>query len=144
VSAVAPLVPELIVTDIARSRAFYEGVLGFSVMWERPEEGFVYLGREGAEIMLDLVSEKTAERGFLLGPLDYPCGRGVSFQIRASDVDALYSRAVAANGRITLAMEEKWYRAGVRELGNRQFIVADPDGYLLRFFQDLGERAIPA
>ncbi len=35
----ARLVPELIVTDIERSLAFYVGVLGFSVLYERPEEG---------------------------------------------------------------------------------------------------------
>jgi len=29
-----------------------------------------------------------------------------------------------------------------RAVGNRQFVVPDPDGYLLRFFQDLGERPI--
>jgi len=27
--------------------------------------------------------------------------------------------------------------------GNRQFLLQDPDGYLLRFFQDLGETAAP-
>jgi hypothetical protein len=38
-------------------------------------------------------------------------------------------------------MEEKWYRMNDSKVGNRQFIVLDPDGYLLRFVQDLGERA---
>lgn len=47
------LVPELICSDIARSRAFYCDVLGFSVVYERPGERFVYLEREGAEIMLE-------------------------------------------------------------------------------------------
>ena len=28
--------------------------------------------------------------------------------------------------------EEKWYRAGDIEIGVRQFLVQDPDGYLLR------------
>lgn len=28
--------------------------------------------------------------------------------------------------------------------GNRQFVVADPDGYLLRFFSDLGQRPVTA
>jgi hypothetical protein len=37
-------------------------------------------------------------------------------------------------------METRWYRIGRIERGNRQFVVADPDGYLLRFFEDLGER----
>ena len=30
--------------------------------------------------------------------------------------------------------EESWYRRGSEENGNRQFVVADPDGYLLRFY----------
>ena len=36
--------------------------------------------------------------------------------------------------------EERWYRQGEAERGDRQFVVEDPDGYLLRFFSDLGER----
>ena len=36
---------------------------------------------------------------------------------------------------------ERWYRKNGAEVGNRQFVVADPDGYLLRFFEDLGSRA---
>jgi hypothetical protein len=43
--------------------------------------------------------------------------------------------------RIVRELEERWYRRGDTRLGNHQFVVADPDGYLLRFFQDLGERA---
>lgn len=39
-------------------------------------------------------------------------------------------------------MEEKWYRATDKELGNKQFLVQDPDGYLLRFFQDLELRTL--
>lgn len=37
-----------------------------------------------------------------------------------------------------LEVEDKWYRKDDYEVGNRQFVVADPDGYLLRFFQPLG------
>jgi hypothetical protein len=39
-----------------------------------------------------------------------------------------------------MAPEEKWYRTGARETGVRQFLVQDPDGYLLRLQQRLGER----
>jgi hypothetical protein len=35
-------------------------------------------------------------------------------------------------------VEEKWYRVNDQETGNKQFLVQDPDGYLLRFFEDLG------
>ena len=41
-----------------------------------------------------------------------------------------------------LPLEGRWYRRGAGEVGNRQFAVADPDGYLLRFFTDLGERPL--
>ena len=37
-------------------------------------------------------------------------------------------------------MEEKWYRKNDTEVGNKQFLVQDPDGYILRFFQNLGMR----
>ncbi len=135
------LVPELYCSDIAGSLAFYTGVLGFAVRYARPEEGFAYLEREGAELMLDaLTAPDPASRTWLAGPLEAPFGRGINLQIRVSDVDALHRAAIAAGARIFLEMEERWYRADDREVGNRQFILLDPDGYLLRFYQDLGRR----
>ena len=50
----------------------------------------------------------------------------------------------AASWPLYLAPEEKWYRAGNRESGVRQFIVQDPDGYLLRFQESLGLRQHPS
>jgi catechol 2,3-dioxygenase-like lactoylglutathione lyase family enzyme len=47
------LVPELVCSDLARSLDFYVGVLGFAVVYERTEERFAYLEREGAELMLE-------------------------------------------------------------------------------------------
>lgn len=34
------LVPGLLVTDIAASLAFWRNILGFRVLFDRPEEGF--------------------------------------------------------------------------------------------------------
>jgi catechol 2,3-dioxygenase-like lactoylglutathione lyase family enzyme len=131
------LVPELLVSDIATSRTFYLDVLGFSVMWERPAEKFLYLGREGAELMLE---QPTHGRHFLAGKLEHPYGRGMNLQIKVSAVDALHDSVIRSGAPIYLPMEEKWYRTGDHFSGNRQFIVSDPDGYLLRFFEDLGSR----
>lgn len=135
----AKLVPELVCSDFERSLRFYTEVLGFDVAYARPEERFAYLDREGAQIML----EQPAGRAFVNGDLAQPYGRGVNFEIEVSDADALLERVRAAGAEIWLPMEEKWYRREGFEVGNRQFIVADPDGYLLRFAQDLGERWIP-
>ena len=38
--------------------------------------------------------------------------------------------------------ETKWYRTGDVESGVAQFLVTDPDGYLLRFQSSLGKRPI--
>ena len=134
----APLVPELDVTDLDASLAFYVGVLGFSIRYERPEEGFAYLEREGAELML----EKAAGPGrrFRTAPLERPFGRGVNLQIRCSEASALEAAVRTAGHAPLIPLETRWYRAGAVERGNLQFVVADPDGYLLRFFEDLGER----
>jgi len=37
---------------------------------------------------------------------------------------------------------EQWYRQGQILLGRCEFLVMDPDGYLLRFAQSLGERPL--
>ena len=134
----AALVPEFDVTDLEASLAFYLGVLGFRVRYARPEERFVYLEREGAELMLEAASGPG--RRFRTAPLEAPFGRGVNLQIRVGDAQTLLDAARAAGAAIILDIEDRWYRTGADEAGNRQFVVADPDGYLLRFFEDLGLR----
>jgi len=133
------LVPELYCRDFGVSFAFYRDVLGFSARYERPEDRFAYLDREGAELMLE---ELTVDHDFtwLTGRLETPFGRGINFQIEVSDLEVLIA-SIARNGtKLRREPWEAWYRAGDRELGQRQFLVQDPDGYLLRFCQDLGER----
>jgi catechol 2,3-dioxygenase-like lactoylglutathione lyase family enzyme len=134
----AALVPELVCTDIERSVRFYTEVLGFEVMFSRPEERFAYLRREGAELML----EQPTGRSFVIAPLEYPFGRGSVPQIWVSDVEALYERVVEAGAQLHIPLEKKWYRIGDVEGCNHQFVVVDPDGYLLRFAQDLGTRPV--
>jgi len=134
--AAAPLVPELYCSDLERSVAFYVGVLGFIVAYERPEERFVYLQREGAELML----EQPTGRTFLAADLEHPYGRGINLQIEVTDVASLYAVVQAAAWPVFLQLETRWYRRDAVLLGNRQFVVQDPDGYLLRFFEDLGSR----
>jgi hypothetical protein len=46
-----------------------------------------------------------------------------------------------AKASIFLPLEEKYYKTDLGDAGNKQFIVQDPDGYLLRFFEDLGIKA---
>jgi catechol 2,3-dioxygenase-like lactoylglutathione lyase family enzyme len=131
------LVPELEVSDLDDSLRFYIGLAGFRILYGRLEEGFVFLDRDGVHLMLE--EAEGPGRRFHKATLERPFGRGVNFQIQVEDVDALWARMRDA-APITLPFEERWYRREDEELGHHQFVVADPDGYLLRFFTSLGTR----
>ncbi|MEZ5647772.1 MAG: VOC family protein [Alphaproteobacteria bacterium] len=136
----AMLVPELYCSDLARSLTFYKDILGFSLRYERPEERFAFLDFEGASLMLEQPCDPS--RIWLSGSLEQPYGRGVNFQIEVQAVDPFYARVISAGLRPFWEMEERWYRCKNNVQGNRQFVLADPDGYLLRFFQNLGTKPV--
>jgi len=129
----AALVPELYVSDLTQSLGFYCGVLGFRIVYQRPEERFAYLERAGAELML----EEPIGRVWLAGPLEAPYGRGVNFQSRVEDATALRNAALAAGAPLILDLEEKTYLRDGAPVRVRQCVVQDPDGYLLRFSERL-------
>jgi catechol 2,3-dioxygenase-like lactoylglutathione lyase family enzyme len=137
-STVPPVVPELDVADLTQSVSFYVDVLGFRVRLERPEELFAYLTRGPVHLMLEQANGPG--RRFRTAPLEYPFGRGMNLQIEAPDVDQLHAQALRAGAPIYIPLEERWYRQEDEETGHRQFVVIDPDGYLLRFFTSLGRR----
>ena len=129
------LIPELSVSDVGESLEFYVGVLGFGVEYSRPEEGFFFLSFEGSQIMVEEVNDHWST-----GELEHPFGRGINFQIAVSDVSTLVERLEQAGVALFRPVCEKWYRGGDAEFGQIEFLVQDPDGYLLRFTQDIGER----
>ena len=133
------LVPELLVSEFARSLRFYMEVLEFKILYDRLEEGFAFLDRGGAQIMLDQRS-RDGGRDWVAGRLEHPYGRGMNLEIEVENVEALYDACAHEGAQIFLPMEEKWYRRDALLLGVRQFIVMDPDGYLLRLSQSLGTR----
>ncbi len=139
----AKLVPELFCSNLAVSLAFYRDVVGFAVLYDRPEDRFVYLGLDGVELMLEEHGEDAAgPRVWWTAAPERPYGRGINLQIEIADVDRIHERLQRADWPLFRPLEEKWYRIGDREAGNRQFVVQDPDGYLLRFFKNLGERRL--
>lgn len=75
-----------------------------------------------------------------LRPADRPFGRGLNLQIEVPAIAPLLAALAAAGHPLHLPPEDRWYRTGAVQRGNRQFVVADPDGYLLRFYHDLGTR----
>lgn len=136
----AALVPELLVADLGRSQEFYCGICGFAVRFARPEDGFLYLDLGGAQIMLEEVSEEA----WITAPLERPFGRGINLQIEVAEVAPIAARLEAAGIVPFRALHEAWYREGDVEHGQAQLLVQDPEGYLLRFVEVLGERPVSA
>jgi catechol 2,3-dioxygenase-like lactoylglutathione lyase family enzyme len=93
--AFAGLSPELLVTDLARSLEFWRGLCGFSIAYERAEERFAYLVRDGLQVMLEELGSPM--RTWMKCDLERPFGRGVNFQFRIGDVDRVAAKFVAAD-----------------------------------------------
>ncbi len=133
------LIPELSVFDLEKSLKFYVQVLGFSIGYERKEEGFALLVLDNVQIMIDQIG---IGRTWQTGKLNYPLGSGINFQIKVANIMGLLDKLKRYNIDLFLDVEEKWYRNGDYEIGQKQFLVMDPDGYLLRFIEELGFRPL--
>jgi hypothetical protein len=58
------------------------------------------------------------------------------------DVEVLHDAVITTGRQLFLALELKWYGRADGEVCVRQFAVQDPDGYLLRFSQEIGTRPL--
>jgi catechol 2,3-dioxygenase-like lactoylglutathione lyase family enzyme len=132
----SPLVPELTVANLQRSLLFYTSA-GFAVRFQRDEPPFAYLEMGQAQIML----EQQNPDGWNIEPLDRPLGRGINFQLEVVDVELTHSAMCALGFLPFRDLQDNWYAVSEQsEEGQREFLVQDPDGYLLRFAQYLGRR----
>jgi catechol 2,3-dioxygenase-like lactoylglutathione lyase family enzyme len=129
------LVPELTVTSLEQSLPFYFR-LGFKLEYGR--EGFVFLSLQGAQLML----EQFHDSGWNTAELERPFGRGINFQIEVEDIAPMLEALRAIQYPLYRQPYETWRKVQNEEIGEAEFLVQDPDGYLLRFSQYLGSRPI--
>lgn len=129
-------IPELSVTNLNESLNFYK-TLGFKIEYERPENKFAFISLGKIQFMLQEISNNDK---WAIAPLTYPFGNGINFQLEVDNLDKIYNNLKDKNYKITFDIEENWYRQDDKLLGNKEFLIQDPDGYLLRFSEDLGEK----
>ena len=128
------LIPELSVTNILTSTKFYV-LLGFNVKYERKENKFVFLEYENNQIMIEEVNNNWS-----VGKLSYPFGNGINLSMEVSDIDALYQKAKKLDIPIFRELKVSEYKVDDEVYQDKEFLIQDPDGYLLRFMQDLGKK----
>lgn len=121
-------------TELSSSLKFWVGLCGFEVVYDRPEEGFAYIRLGSTHFMLDQIG---LGRDWAPVALERPFGRGINFEITVLTLDAILTTLATANWPLFLEPETKWYRTANGQVGVRQFLVQDPDGYLLRFTSSL-------
>jgi len=127
------MVPELTVMDFSASFYFYTVVLGFVPMIQRQQPDFAYLSLGEAQLMI----EQYHAEGWNSADLRRPLGRGVNFQIDVDDIHAVLTRLRQHDITLFRPVRDNIYDIGDKLACQREFLVQDPDGYLLRFSQYL-------
>lgn len=121
------LIPELSVTNIEISKEFYMK-LGFKVLYERKEDKFAFLELEGNQIMIEQINDN-----WNTGALEYPFGRGINISMSIDNVNDFYNKLINNNVKMYKNLMINKYRVDDYEYEDIEFLIQDPDGYLLRF-----------
>ena len=122
------LIPELSVFDILQTKNFYEE-LGFKIEYERQEEKFVFMSFQDSQFMFEQIHDE----GWNTGELIYPLGRGINFSITVDDMENLYTLVKSKKLEIYKKLTKSVYLVnGIEEI-QMEFLIQDPNGYLLRF-----------
>lgn len=121
------LIPELTVTNIEKSKEFYQNI-GFEIMYERKENKFCFLQLEDNQIMIEEQNDN-----WNVGEMEYPFGRGINISMSVSNVEELYKKLKDKNIKMFLDLEIHEYKVNDEIYKDKEFLIQDPDGYLLRF-----------
>ena len=122
------MIPELSVFDIEQTKRFYND-LGFKIEYERPEEKFVFMSFQDSQFMF----EQIHDNGWNIAELIYPLGRGINFSIAVDDIEGLYKLVKTLNLEIYRDLNRSIYQVNGTEETQTEFLIQDPNGYLLRF-----------
>lgn len=121
------LIPELSVTNIEKSKEFYLN-LGFKIMYERKEDKFCFLYLEDNQIMIEEINDN-----WNVGEMKYPFGNGINISMTVSDIDSFYENIISKKIVLFRKIKTSKYRVDDIIYEDKEFLLQDPDGYLLRF-----------
>ena len=121
------LIPELSVTNIEKSKKFYLN-LGFKIMYERKEDKFCFLYLEDNQIMIEEINNN-----WNVGEMKYPFGNGINISMTVSDIDSFYESIIREKIVLFRKIKTSKYRVDDIIYEDKEFLLQNPDGYLLRF-----------
>jgi len=121
------LIPELSVSNIEKSKEFYLSI-GFTIKYEREEDKLCFLELEDNQIMI-----QEENNNWNTGIMEYPYGRGINLSMSVSNVEKMYNNLKEKGIKFFLDLETHNYRVDNKVYNDQEFLLQDPDGYLLRF-----------
>jgi lactoylglutathione lyase len=124
------LTPNLIVSNVERSLAFYEDVLGFTRGMTVPEQSpfvFASVTSGPVEIFLNDRTTVTKESPQMAG---LAFGGGNTMFIEVAGVDDVHEQ-IRSRVKVIMPLVTQWY-------GLREFAIEDPDGYVITFAERVG------
>src|SRR5262245_8912200 len=124
------LTPNLLVTNVERSLAFYEDVLGFTRGMTVPDQSpFVFASVTSGpiEIFFNDRSTVTKESPQMAG---LASGGGNTMFIEVAGVDGVHEQ-IKSRVNVIMPLVTQWY-------GLREFAFEDPDGYVITFAERIG------
>ena len=131
-TATKAVMPIISVTSVDELRTFYVDTLGFDhmmgVVGKDGQLDFVTLFREGVRIMF--TRNRPAEEKPANG------GHPVQMYMEVEDVDGYHDQLKKKKVRITDPLTTQWW-------GDRTFKILDPAGYVLWFYETVGEPKPP-
>ncbi len=130
------LIPELRVFNLEKSIQFYTQILGFKIEYSRSDFAMLVLGK--CQIMLQQLTLPSQIGSWnVTDDMTYPLGRGINFQIILPDISKIYFTIKENNIKTFIDLIISDYKENNINNHVLEFLVQDPDGYLLRFQQDI-------
>ena len=124
------LTPNLVVSNVAQSLAFYTEILGFSKQATVPDASpyvFAMVVSGPVQIYLNAPEPAVAEYPSLKGR---PIGGTLTLFVDVADIHGVYE-ALKERVNVVMPLEKKWY-------GVTEFAFTDPDGYVITFAERVG------
>jgi lactoylglutathione lyase len=122
---VKKLTPNLVVSNVERSVAFYCDTLGFMLTQKVPDQSplvFASVQSGSVEVFFNAPEPAVAEYPAFESK---PIGGTLTLFMEVDGINVLHD-ALAGRVKIVMPLERKWY-------GVTEFAITDPDGYVITF-----------
>ncbi len=131
------VVAELWCNNFDESLRFYTETLGFDVGQHKEGSTHAYLTLGTSQIM---ISNYDLKGGWETALFEKPLGRGINFSFFVDNVKNIYEEITSKGVEPHIDLYSIWYWRPDCMANHKEFVVLDPDGYMLRFSERVGSR----